>query len=110
MPRSKQDGESHNIADRRARVAAALQLVDEILLVGAGEPVALPEGADQAYPFRRVDQSDSARCGAERPGRDSDYLPVLFRGLCLQCKPLHAVLPGSDRPFSETDRVSVTLA
>ena len=35
-------------------------------------------------PFRkratpRVDQSDRSRCGAERPGRDSDRLPVLFR-------------------------------
>ena len=37
---------------RRARVAAALQLENEILLVGAGEPVPLPEGSDQAYPFR----------------------------------------------------------
>jgi len=52
MRRSKQDGDSHNIAERRARVAAALQLVDEILLVGAGEPVPLPGGTDQTYPFR----------------------------------------------------------
>src|SRR6266496_2900051 len=58
----------------------------------------------------RVDQSDSPRCCAERPGRDSDWLPVLFRGLCPQRKSLHAVLHGSDRPFSETDRLSVSLA
>src|SRR5437773_1089683 len=59
---------------------------------------------------RRVDQSHSPRCSAERPGRDSDRLPVLFSDLCPQRKPLHAVLHGTDRPFSETDRLSVPLA
>src|SRR6266566_4371988 len=59
---------------------------------------------------RRVDQSDSPRCGAERSGRDSDCLPVLLRGLCPQRKPLHAVVHGTNRPFSETDRLSVPLA
>ena len=44
--------DGHNIAERRARVADALQLIDEILIVGAGEPVPLPEGSDQTYPFR----------------------------------------------------------
>jgi len=39
-------------AQRRARVAKAIVLRDEILLVGAGEPVPLPEGSDQTYPFR----------------------------------------------------------
>src|SRR6266496_6070538 len=58
----------------------------------------------------RVDQSDSPRGGAEQPGRDSDCLPVLFRGLCPQRKPLHAVLHGTNRPFSKTDRLSVPLA
>src|SRR2546429_423252 len=38
--------------ERRARVAAALQLTNELILVGAGEPVPLPEGTDQTYPFR----------------------------------------------------------
>src|SRR4051812_42009762 len=38
--------------DRHARVAAALDLGDGLLLVGAGEPVPLPEGTDQTYPFR----------------------------------------------------------
>jgi len=33
-------------------VAAALNLGDTPLLVGAGEPVPLPEGSDQCYPFR----------------------------------------------------------
>ena len=37
---------------RRARLIAALQPDDAILLVGAGEPVPLPEGTDQTYPFR----------------------------------------------------------
>ena len=40
------------LSDRRARIAAALDLGDALLLVGAGEPVPLPEGSDQAYPFR----------------------------------------------------------
>ncbi|MBI5766449.1 MAG: aminopeptidase P N-terminal domain-containing protein [Verrucomicrobia bacterium] len=40
------------LTERRARVAAALQLDDALLLVGAGEPVPLPEGTDQTYPFR----------------------------------------------------------
>ncbi len=40
------------LAARRARVATALELTDEILLVGAGEPVPLPEGTDQQYPYR----------------------------------------------------------
>src|SRR6266508_5746359 len=30
--------------------------------------------------------------------------------LCPQCKPLHAVLHDTDRPFSETDRLSIPLA
>ncbi len=38
--------------DRRARVAAALDLGDAILLAGAGEPVSLPEGSDQNYAYR----------------------------------------------------------
>ena len=40
------------LSDRRARIATALTLGDAILLVGAGEPVPLPEGSDQTYPFR----------------------------------------------------------
>jgi Xaa-Pro aminopeptidase len=43
---------NQSISERRARVAAALQLGDAILLVGAGDPVPLPEGTDQTYPFR----------------------------------------------------------
>src|ERR1700748_249667 len=40
------------LTERRARVAPALNLGDALLLVGAGEPVPLPEGSDQTYPFR----------------------------------------------------------
>lgn len=37
---------------RRARLAAALPLGDGVLVVGAGEPIPLPENSDQGYPFR----------------------------------------------------------
>jgi Xaa-Pro aminopeptidase len=40
------------LSNRRARVATALDLGDALLLVGAGEPIPLPEGTDQTYPFR----------------------------------------------------------
>lgn len=36
---------------RRARVAAAWDLRDDIVLVAAGEPIGIPGGADQTYPF-----------------------------------------------------------
>lgn len=37
---------------RLDRVARELPLGDGILLVGAGDPIPLPEGSDQTYPFR----------------------------------------------------------
>ena len=40
------------LAARRRRLAHALKLTDEVLLVGAGDPVLLPENTDQTYPFR----------------------------------------------------------
>lgn len=40
------------LSARRERVAAALPLGDGYLVVGAGEPLPLPEGSDQTYPFR----------------------------------------------------------
>lgn len=40
-----------DIDARRERIARALDLKDEILLVGAGEPVGIPGGMDQTYPF-----------------------------------------------------------
>jgi Xaa-Pro aminopeptidase len=36
---------------RRERVAAAWDLTDPLVLVGAGQPIPLPGGADQTYPF-----------------------------------------------------------
>lgn len=36
---------------RRERIAAAWALTDELVLVGAGEPVSIPGGADQTFPF-----------------------------------------------------------
>ncbi len=44
--------DSDTLQSRRARVARELALTDEVLLVGAGEPVPLPENTDQHYPFR----------------------------------------------------------
>lgn len=38
--------------ERRNRVASALGLKNELLLIGAGQPIALPENTDQTYPFR----------------------------------------------------------
>jgi len=43
---------SVQLAERRARLAAALNLNDGILLLGAGTPIPLPENTDQTYPFR----------------------------------------------------------
>ncbi len=37
---------------RRARVADALALDQALLVVGAGQPIPLPENSDQTYPFR----------------------------------------------------------
>jgi Xaa-Pro aminopeptidase len=37
---------------RRERVAAALELTNEVLIIGAGQPIPLPENTDQTYPFR----------------------------------------------------------
>jgi Xaa-Pro aminopeptidase len=37
---------------RRSAAADAWQLTDEIVLVGAGEPIPVPGGADMTYPFR----------------------------------------------------------
>lgn len=37
---------------RRDRAAAAWNLTHEVVLVAAGEPIGIPGGADQTYPFR----------------------------------------------------------
>lgn len=40
------------LEERRRRAAQAFQLTDEIVVIAAGEPVGIPGGADQTYPFR----------------------------------------------------------
>ncbi|MEY2880369.1 MAG: hypothetical protein RLZZ15_2749 [Verrucomicrobiota bacterium] len=40
------------LSARRARVAALLPLGEAVLVVGAGQPIPLPEGSDQTYAFR----------------------------------------------------------
>lgn len=40
------------LSARRERAIEAMRLEDAVLLIGAGEPVPLPEGSDQTYPFR----------------------------------------------------------
>ena len=42
----------NHLSERRNRVATALGLKNELLLIGAGQPIALPENTDQTYPFR----------------------------------------------------------
>jgi Xaa-Pro aminopeptidase len=39
------------LGTRRERVAKALALTSEVLLIGAGEPIPIPGGADQCYRF-----------------------------------------------------------
>lgn len=39
------------LAARRDRMTKSLDLKDEIVLIGAGEPVGIPGGQDQTYPF-----------------------------------------------------------
>jgi hypothetical protein len=57
MPGIGDDEADHLRADvqlerRRSEVAARWDLADEIVLVGAGHPVAVPGRGDRAYPFR----------------------------------------------------------
>ena len=52
MPIATAPAVSPGLAARRECLARSLELTDEILLVGAGEPVPLPENTDQTYPFR----------------------------------------------------------
>jgi Xaa-Pro aminopeptidase len=62
------------LASRHARLAAALHLTDEILLIGAGEPVPLPENTDQTYPFRAHSEFFYA-AGIECPGAIAAFDP-----------------------------------
>ena len=40
------------LLERRRRLANVLPLGNGLLVIGAGEPIPLPEGSDQTYPFR----------------------------------------------------------
>jgi Xaa-Pro aminopeptidase len=40
------------LEQRQARIASTLSVGDAVLLIGAGDPVPLPENSDQTYPFR----------------------------------------------------------
>lgn len=40
------------LEERRERIAEAWDLKDEIVLIGAGEPIPIPGAGDQTYPFR----------------------------------------------------------
>jgi len=62
------------LAERRARLAAALNLTDGILLLGAGTPVSLPENTDQTYPFRAHAEFFYA-AGVECPGAIAAFDP-----------------------------------
>ena len=62
------------LTDRRARLAAALNLTDEILLIGAGTPVPLPENTDQTYPFRAHAEFFYV-AGVECPGAIATFDP-----------------------------------
>ena len=62
------------LADRRARLAAALPLNDGLLLLGAGSPVPLPEDTDQTYPFRAHSEFFYV-AGVECPGAIAAFDP-----------------------------------
>lgn len=40
------------LAERRRKAAHAFNLTNEVVLIAAGEPIGIPGGADQTYPFR----------------------------------------------------------
>jgi Xaa-Pro aminopeptidase len=60
---------------RRARIAPALGLTDEILLVGAGQPVPKPELSDQTYPFLAHQEYYYLAGLADAPGAVIAYDP-----------------------------------
>ncbi|HTX67313.1 MAG TPA: aminopeptidase P N-terminal domain-containing protein [Opitutaceae bacterium] len=63
-----------SLADRRARLAAALPLNDGLLVLGAGTPVPLPENTDQTYPFRAHSEFLYV-AGVECPGAIAAFDP-----------------------------------
>src|SRR5437660_5473142 len=44
--------DSNTLNRRRTKAAAALNLTNEILLIGAGTPISIPGGADQTFTYR----------------------------------------------------------
>lgn len=63
------------LAARRARVARTLPIDREIVLIGAGRPVPLPENTDQVYPF--IAHTDYLYlAGIECPGGVLAYDPL----------------------------------
>lgn len=42
----------HYLQERRHKAAHAFNLTNEVVLIAAGEPIGIPGGADQTYPFR----------------------------------------------------------
>jgi Xaa-Pro aminopeptidase len=73
---------------RRQRIADALGLKDEVLLVGAGEPVGIPGGQDQTYAFLShqeyfylTDTETEGGVVAFDPATGwDDFVPVVTRG------------------------------
>ena len=70
-----------SLAARRARVARALPLEREIVLVGAVLPFPLPENTDQTYPFRAHTEYVYL-AGLECPGAVLAYDPLEGPELC----------------------------
>ena len=64
-----------SLAARRARVARSLPLDREVVLIGAGRPVPLPENTDQVYPFRAHTEY-AYLAGLECPGGVLAYDPL----------------------------------
>lgn len=73
------------LEQRRERAAAAWALKDEVILVGAGEPVSIPGGQDQTYPFLAhaeyvwlADQETAGAVTAYDPSSGwVDFVPVV---------------------------------
>jgi len=64
-----------SLAARRARVARALPLEREVVLIPAGRPVPMPENTDQVYPFRAHTEY-LYLAGLECPGAVLAYDPL----------------------------------
>src|SRR5262249_25089638 len=56
----------------------------------------------------RADEPYRPRRSAERPRRNENRLPLLFRRIRAECRPLDARVHAPHRPVPQVDRVSVT--